>query len=165
MYKIHVKRPVFVNRGAVRQTGMATAPPDLPSPQPQGHCGGTKRAQVFPRWNETLCPRPLRPRDLLMPNTPSGKPELQDPPGTKPFYLSAGWVLEGILALASAEHLCWAPWEVVVLPTSRTFGHLLYAKGSPSPSSCSQAGAWQKGSGYSHCHISGGLVELGFVKR
>lgn len=49
-----------------------------------------------------------------MPSTPSGKPEPQDPPGTKPFHLHAGWVLEGILALVSAEHLCWAPWEAAL---------------------------------------------------
>lgn len=71
-----------------------------------------------------------------MPSTPSGKPGPQDPPGTKPFHLHAGWAL----ALASAEHLCWAPWEVAVFPTSRTTEHLFYATGSPSPSSCSQAG-------------------------
>lgn len=52
-----------------------------------------------------------------------------------------------------------------MLPTSRTTGHLLYAKGSPSPSSCSWAEAWQRGSAHSQCHTSWGLVEPGFVKR
>lgn len=49
-----------------------------------------------------------------MPSTPSSKPEPQDPPGTKPFHLPAGWALEGISALASAECLCWAPREVAL---------------------------------------------------
>lgn len=113
MYKIHVKRPVFVNRGAVRQTERPQHLQTCPALSHRDSAGAPREPRCSP-GDMRQCPRPLRPRDLLMPSTPSGKPEPPDPPGTKPFHLPAGWALEGILALASAEHLCWAPQEVAL---------------------------------------------------
>lgn len=119
--------------------------------------GAPREPQCSPDDNQrhgTLCPLPLRPRDLLLPSTPSGKPGPQEPPGTKPFHLGVGWVLEGILALASAEHLCWALWEVAVCsPHPGQLDIFFTPKGPPSPGSCSQAGAWQRGSGHSRCQL------------
>lgn len=48
MYKIHVKRPVFVNRGTVRQTGTATAPPDLPALSCRDTAGAPREPRCFP---------------------------------------------------------------------------------------------------------------------